>query len=648
MLYYTPAQSAFLLRFVRFRVLFAAILLSICFVCSQPINAATYSVTTTVASDLFEVQTVTSRIWGLNDFGQLGLGNTRSPQITPQTLFGFTDITVFGGGFVHSVALRADGTLLTAGSDIYGQLGDGVIGGRIQTTFAAVTDGNIANITAVSGGVNHNLALRSDGTIWAWGQGTSGQLGNGMSENSGTPVQVGANIAGFDRQIIQISAGYHNLALTADGKVWAWGANNYGQLGNDTVGNSSTPVPVLTASGGLQLSGVAQISAGEFHSVALKTDGSVVVWGNNEYGQVGNNTLINSVPFPTATATTMGIVTSISAGAYHTVALKADGDVWAWGYGGDGAIGDNNPADALVPRRTTIANVVRIEAHGAYHTLARTRSGQIFAWGSNTYGEIGNGTIINQLIPLNISAAAGTGGNLGTNIAVFGAGVFSSFALNAPQATTPTGASTLRGDQFSIIFPASTVAGTTEIRIIDPTATGLTVPAGYTILANSTGYDITTNAAFTGAATVCLNVSTVVDPPTFRRLYILHDDNGDGTFDIAGVTRDYQRRQICRPTTSFSPFVLAVGPLLPTAASVSVSGRVMTATGRAILNATITLTNSLGETFTRRANPNGRFTFESLTAGETYIFNVAAKRYTFAAQVITVTEDLTDVNFVAQ
>ena len=138
-----------------------------------------------------------------------------------------------------------------------------------------------------------------------------------------------------------------------------------------------------------------------------------------------------------------------------------------------------------MPRRTTIANVVRIEAHGAYHTLARTRSGQIFAWGNNTYGEIGNGTTINQLIPPNISAAAGTGGSLGTNIAVFGAGVFSSFALNALQAATPTGASTLRGDQFSIIFPASTVAGTTEIRIIDPTATGLTVPAGYTILAHN-------------------------------------------------------------------------------------------------------------------------------------------------------------------
>lgn len=290
-----------------------------------------------------------------------------------------------------------------------------------------------------------------------------------------------------------------------------------------------------------------------------------------------------------------------------------------------------------MPRRTTIANVVRIEAHGAYHTLARTRSGQIFAWGNNTYGEIGNGTTINQLIPLNISAAAGTDGNLGTNIAVFGAGVFSSYALNALQAATPTGASSLRGDQFSIIFPASTVAGTTEIRIIDPTATGLTVPAGYTILANSTGYDITTNAVFTGTATVCLNVSTVVDPPTFRQLHILHDDNSDGTFDIVSIMRDYQRRQICRPTTSFSPFVLAVGPLSPT-----------TATGRAISNATITLTNSLGETFTRRANPIGRFTFESLAAGETYIFNVTAKRYTFAAQIITVTEDLTGVNFVAQ
>jgi hypothetical protein len=131
-------------------------------------------------------------------------------------------------------------------------------------------------------------------------------------------------------------------------------------------------------------------------------------------------------------------------------------------------------------------------------------------------------------------------------------------------------------------------------------------------------------------------------------LHILHDDNGDGTFDLAIVMRDYSRRQIYRATTSFSPFVLAQGPVLPTVASVSVSGSDMMASGRGIANATIMLTNSQGETFTTLVNSNSGFVLESLAAGETYIFNVAAKRYTFASQVIMLTEDLTDVNFTAQ
>ena len=603
----------------------------------------------------FELQNSIVKDWGLNGNGQLGLGDLTS-KLVPTTLAGFNDITQFGGGFQHSVALRSDGTVLTAGDDTHGQLGDGTIGGGNRTTFGQVVlapgGANLSGIVAVSGGGQHSLALKSDGTVWAWGRNINGQLGNGANMNSAVPVQVGAGIAAFNTHVVAVSAGTsHSLALTDDGKVWAWGFNNNGQLGDGTTTSSTVPIQVKVSAGGAQLSNIEQISAGEDDSVALTSGGLVLVWGCNMFGEVGDNTTTNA-PYPTQTTNTlMGTIVQISAGTYHNVAVNTLGDVYAWGQGGFGQIGDNNTADALVPRKSgttgaPLANIVRIEAHDAYQTLARRFDGTLFVWGTNFNGPIGNGTTTNQTTPLNISGAAGTGGNLGTNIAVFGAGRETSFAATLPEIATPAGANTLRGDNFSVAFPASTVAGTTQIRAFDPTTTGLTVPSGYTIEANSTGYDITSTVGFTGNAQVCLKVSNVIDQTTFNKLTILHDDNFDGTLDAVTVTKNYQKREVCRVTQSFSPFVLAQG-LAPTAANVSVGGRVTVGKGSGLLNATVQIILADGETRTTRTGSFGYFSFDGIQAGQTVIVSIISKKYSFAPQVVSVAEDLTELNFIA-
>jgi hypothetical protein len=343
----------------------------------------------------------------------------------------------------------------------------------------------------------------------------------------------------------------------------------------------------------------------------------------------------------------MGSVTSISAGSHHNVALKSDGAVWVWGRGSLGQIGDNNTVDALTPRQATISNVVEIRANDAYHTLARTKDGSVFAWGWNPYGAIGNGTSTNQLTPLNISLPQGTGGNLGNGVGIIGVGVYNSFAA-IPQISVPTGSNVrVEGDNVRLTFANVTTAGDLQIRAIDPSATGLTVPAGYSIQTNSQGYDFISSAQFTGAASVCVKVSTVLDATTFNRLYILHDDDGDGTLDAAAMTRDYQKREICRSTTSFSPFVIAEA-VSPTASSVSISGRVITPQDLGLTNALVTLTDMQGNSRAVLTGRFGSFQFTNVTAGETYILSITSKRYTYSPQVITVTEDLTGLSFAPQ
>jgi alpha-tubulin suppressor-like RCC1 family protein len=236
-----------------------------------------------------------------------------------------TGVLAIAGGLAHSLALKSDGTVWAWGLNAFGQLGDGTTTAR--TTPVQVRD--LSEVTALAGGLAHSLALKSDGTVWAWGRNEAGQLGDGTTTNHFTPVQVvGPGGAGFLTEMLAIAAaGDHSLALKSDGTVWAWGGNEAGQLGDGTTTNHFTPVQVVGPGGVGFLTGVLAIAAGTralegsiAHSLALRSDGTVWAWGPNEYGQLGDETTTNSTtPVQVSGLSSM---TAIAAGGVGSLAIR--------------------------------------------------------------------------------------------------------------------------------------------------------------------------------------------------------------------------------------------------------------------------------------------------------------------------------------
>ncbi|HQF39427.1 MAG TPA: choice-of-anchor Q domain-containing protein, partial [Opitutaceae bacterium] len=285
--------------------------------------------------------------WGRNSFGQLG-NNSTTDSLVPvavntasgtSALSGKTVVAV-SAGTVHSLALCSDGTVAAWGFNTYGSLGNASTAPSGVPVAVNTGSGTSAlsgkTVVAVSAGGRHSLALCSDGTVAAWGSNDSGQLGNNSAPDSPVPVAVntGSGTSALSgKTVVAVAAGgRHSLALCSDGTVAAWGSNDSGQLGNNSAPDSPVPVAVNTGSGMSALSGktVVAVSAGGRHSLALCNDGTVATWGNNRYGELGNNSTTDSlVPVAVNTASPSAlsgkIVSFIGTGglAYHTLALAS-------------------------------------------------------------------------------------------------------------------------------------------------------------------------------------------------------------------------------------------------------------------------------------------------------------------------------------
>jgi len=280
--------------------------------------------------------------WGGNSDGQLGDG-TQTGQYTPAQVGSENDWAAVSAGSTHTAALKKDGTIWAWGRNDCGQLGDGTKTNRVKP----VQVGSSKNWAAVSAGSEYTVALKADGTLWAWGNNSEGQLGDGTKTNRGKPVQIGTSSDWAD-----LSAGSkHTAALKKDGTLWAWGRNDCGQLGDGTKTDRGKPVQVGSSKNW------ADVSAASWHTAALKTDGTLWAWGNNNWGQLGDGTTVIYRNSPVQVGTAKDWAT-VSAGKFHTAALKTNGTLWAWGSNSSYQLGDgttinrNSPIRVGEPRRS--------------------------------------------------------------------------------------------------------------------------------------------------------------------------------------------------------------------------------------------------------------------------------------------------------
>jgi alpha-tubulin suppressor-like RCC1 family protein len=326
------------------------------------------------------------------------------------------------GGAVTTYAIRSDGTLWHYGA-----------GSAEGQPVPAVPDG-LDHVTKVSAD-RHTLALR-DGVVWSWGDNSDGQLGDGGTQGFARPIPL--PVTGAPASLDVAAGSYHSLALSRTGTVWSWGWGYLGRLGDGTQTSHRTPIEVPG------LTGIKAVAAGYYHSLALKSDGTVVAWGDNQFGQLGDGTHNNYRTSPTPVLRVTGAV-AIAANqteslalkadgtvwrwgsepqnvaptgpvqvaglsgivaiasepvALHWVVLKSDGTVWTWGSNYEGQIGDGTTNYRAAPAKVNGLPHIRAVASGNSHSIALDDNGQIWSWGRNTSGELGDGTVTERHSPV--------------------------------------------------------------------------------------------------------------------------------------------------------------------------------------------------------------------------------------------------------
>ena len=360
--------------------------------------------------------------WGANFNGELGDGETDDTGnevfvttynsalpldvLGPNGVGNLSGITAIMGGEMHNLALKSDGTVWAWGYNKYNQLGDGTTIDR----FYPVQVSGLTNIVSLGSRAYHSLAIKSDGSVWAWGTNRRGELGNGVADSNYDNF-VPNQVQGVSNPIM-VTAGYEfSVALLQDHTLVAWGVNNAGQLGDGTTTERNLPVPVVG------IRNVAWVSAGWGQAVAVKTDGTVWTWGSNNWGGtypgcglLGDGKDCTTEPYRTTPGQVPGLPVGVRAirawgGDGHTAVLMVDGTVWTFGSNQAGQLGTGSfTTQSLVPVQVQgLGFVVDMTARD-FHNQAILSDGSVWSWGSGLSGELGDGNFVNSAVPVQVSA----------------------------------------------------------------------------------------------------------------------------------------------------------------------------------------------------------------------------------------------------
>ncbi len=340
------------------------------------------------------------KCWGANYSGQLGDG-TSTPSTTPVDVKGLTSgvIAVSAGGY-HTCAVTSGGGLKCWGLNNHGQLGNGTTAD--SSTPVDVT-GLTSGVSAVASSDYHTCAVTTPlGGVKCWGNNAYGQLGNGTTLDSSTPV----NVNGLTRDVNAVEGGTsHTCALTSAEGLKCWGSNPKGQLGNGTATASSEPVNVI----GLT-SGVRAVSGGSEHTCAVTTSGGAKCWGGNQIGQLGNGTMASDSSTAVDVLALTSGVDAVTDGWYHTCALTSAGGAKCWGSNAQGQLGNGTLISTSTAVDVTGLTIgVGSVTGGWFHTCAVTSAGGAKCWGDNSRGQFGNGTTTSSTTPTQVVAPIVTG-----------------------------------------------------------------------------------------------------------------------------------------------------------------------------------------------------------------------------------------------
>ena len=287
-------------------------------------------------------------------------------------------------GYYGVLAIDKSQKLWGWGFNSSGQLGDGTSKNNRLSPVQIKVDFNPMQLSM---GNAHTLAIDENGKLWSWGYNHYGQLGDGTKIDKISPVKIDIDI-----KFTQVSTGnMHSLAIDENGNLWSWGYNHYGQLGDNTKIDKTEPIQIEIPKK------FVQVSAGQNHTIAIDSEGNLWTWGLNSNGQLGDGTTEDKIsPIQIKTGIKFK---EISAGFTHNIALDSDGNIWTWGYNGDGQLGDGTNKRKSVPTKIEMKGKFKqVLTKGAFN-VAIDYNENIWTWGANYHGELGDGTTTNRLVP---------------------------------------------------------------------------------------------------------------------------------------------------------------------------------------------------------------------------------------------------------